>query len=107
VRVALAFDPDIGRSWEACMAYEDRVMARASPDALDAAISRCRRAIAPVAALPDALRAHLDANLRRAASEAGDDAVVRGLNAGLDTRYAFGELTSAYLTRWRDLGTAP
>jgi hypothetical protein len=97
----------VGRSWEACMAYEDRVMARANPDALDAAISRCRRAIAPVAALPDSLRAHLDEDLRRAAIEAGDDAVVHSPNPGLDTGYAFGELTSAYLAQWRDLPRVP
>jgi hypothetical protein len=94
----------VGRSWEACVAYADRVMARSSADAVDAAISRCRRAIAPVAALPEALRDHLDDKLRRVAIDAGDDAVSR---PSLDTAYALGDLTSAYVAQWQALAPDP
>jgi hypothetical protein len=92
----------IGRSWEACIAYADRVMARSSADAIDAAISRCRRAIAPVAALPATLRDHLDDKLRRVAIEAGDDAIV---HQNLDAAYALGALTAAYVAQWHALAS--
>jgi hypothetical protein len=90
----------VGRSWEACVAYADRVMARSSAEAIDAAISRCRRAIAPVAALPESLRDHLDDKLRRVAIEAGDDAIT---HPSLGTAYALGDLTSAYVSQWQAL----
>ena len=94
----------IGRSWQACVAYADRVMARSSADAVDAAISRCRSAVAPVAALPASLRDHLDDKLRRVAVEAGDDAITR---PSLDAAYALGDLTSAYVAQWHALAPAP
>lgn len=103
---ALAHDPPdspraiVGRSWEACVAYADRVMAHASADAIDAAVSRCRHAIAPVAALPESVRGHLDKDLRRVAIGAGDDAIV---HQNLDTAYALGTLTGEYVAQWRAL----
>ena len=37
----------------------------------------------------------------------GDDAIVHSLNPGVDTGYAFGELTAAYLAQWRSLARVP
>ncbi len=96
----------VARSWEACMTYADRVMSHAGQAALDAAVSGCRHATATIAALPPSIRGDLDARFRLAASSIGNAAAAQHLSR-IESAYALGELTGAYLARRRDLPTTP
>lgn len=103
-------DPDsprgiTGAAFETCLQVGAVMVTTGLGDAANAAVSACRKAIAPVAALPDGVRNNFDQSLRSCARELGDLAAT-GYNRYQAPRY-IDKLTEDYLALWPLLPQAP
>jgi hypothetical protein len=91
----------VGRAYEACMRVGQVLATDGSADALNSAVSACRRGISPVAALPAEVQAGFEHALRGAAIALGDMAA-RGSTL-YDAPQSLAHLTGKYLALWPSL----
>lgn len=98
----------VGRAWEACLGFEELVMAApSSAKAVAAAISACRRSIPTVTALPPRIRGNFDDRLRAVAILIGNHMDGGSGLWGYEVTNGLASLTDAYLALWPTLPTAP
>jgi hypothetical protein len=88
----------VGRAYEACMHVGEVLAADGNTDSINAAVSACRKGVAPVAALPDAMRKGFEYALRGAALALGDMAARRP--SLYEAPQSLANLTDRYLWLW-------
>jgi hypothetical protein len=95
----------IGHGWLACTAVADQVLRRGGDDAVAAAVSGCRQAIAPIEGLGSA--AYLGDEVRNVAIALGDWVASDRPAIDDDPSLELGKLTDAVLEAWPALSATP
>lgn len=95
----------VAHAWMACMSIADRVMEKAKPEAVTAAVSECRRSIPRLAEMASA--SGFDADVRKAATELGDWVAQGYPSWRTDVGDVLGLLTLRSLELWPALPAAP